>query len=174
MAGGVDVSPEPPIDVVTLLVGLAVLVGLVGIVVPVLPGSALIGVAVAVWASTHPSTGSWLVLAAVAVLLATGSVGTYVLTGRRVSAAGVPRRTLVIAGLVGIVGFFVVPVVGLLLGFVLALYALEHLRLRDPVAARDSAWVALRATGLGMLVELGLALLASATWLVAVLTGVGS
>ncbi len=96
------------------------------------------------------------------------------LTGRRVSAAGVPRRSLVVAGLVGIVGFFVVPVVGLLLGFVLGLYAMEHLRLRDPAAARESAWVALRATGLGMLVELGLALLASATWLVAVLTGVGA
>ena len=158
----------------TLLVGLAVLVGLVGIVVPVLPGSALIGLAVGVWAFTHPSTGSWVVLAVVATLLAVGWAGTYVLTGRRVSAAGVPRRSLVVAGLVGIVGFFVVPVVGLLLGFVLGLYAMEHLRLRDPAAARESAWVALRATGLGMLVELGLALLASATWLVAVLTGVGS
>lgn len=158
----------------TLLVGLAVLVGLVGIVVPVLPGSALIGVAVGVWAFTHPSPGSWVVLAAVGTLLAVGWAGTYVLTGRRVSAAGVPRRSLVVAGLVGIVGFFVVPVVGLLLGFVLGLYAMEHLRLRDPVAARDSAWVALRATGLGMLVELGLGLLASATWLVAVLTGVGA
>lgn len=150
------------------------LVGLVGIVVPVLPGSALIGGAVGVWAFTHPSPGSWVVLAAVGVLLAVGWAGTYVLTGRRVSAAGVPRRSLVVAGLVGIVGFFVVPVVGLLLGFVLGLYAMEHLRLRDPVAARDSAWVALRATGLGMLVELGLGLLASATWLVAVLTGVGA
>jgi uncharacterized protein YqgC (DUF456 family) len=159
---------------VTVLVGLAVLVGLVGVVVPVLPGSALIGLAVAAWAFTHPSTGSWVVLAVVAALLATGAVGTYVLTGRRVSAAGVPGRTLMVAGLVGIVGFFVVPVVGLLLGFVLGLYAMEHLRLRDPVAARDSAWVALRAVGLGMLVELGLALLAAATWLVAVLTGVGA
>lgn len=158
----------------TVLVGLAVLVGLVGIVVPVLPGSALIGLAVGVWAFTHPSTGSWLVLAAVLTLLAVGWAGTYVLTGRRVAAAGVPRRSLVVAGLVGIVGFFVVPVVGLLLGFVLGLYAMEHLRLRDSAAARESAWVALRATGLGMLVELGLALLASATWLVAVLTGVGA
>lgn len=157
----------------TPLVGLAVLVGPVGIVVPVLPGSALIGVAVGVWAFTHPSAGSWVVLAAVVTLLAIGWAGTYVLTGRRVSAAGVPRRSLVVAGLVGIVGFVVVPVVGLLLGFVLGLYTMEHLRLRDSAAARESAWVALRATGLGMLVELGLALLAAATWLVAVLTGVG-
>lgn len=158
----------------TPLVGLAVLVGLVGIVVPVLPGSALIGVAVGVWAFTHPSTGSWVVLAAVVTLLTIGWAGTYVLTGRRVSAAGVPRRSLVVAGLVGIVGFVVVPVVGLLLGFVLGLYTMEHLRLRDSAAARESTWIALRATGLGMLIELGLALLASATWLVAVLTGVGA
>ena len=41
---------------VDLLVGLAVLVGLVGIVVPVLPGSILILGAVLVWALAHATT----------------------------------------------------------------------------------------------------------------------
>lgn len=149
------------------------LVGLVGVVVPVLPGSLLIGTAVLVWAVARSSVGAWLVFTAVAVLLAAGSAGTYIIAGRRVSAAGVPQRSLVVAGLAGLVGFFVVPVVGLLVFFPLGLFAMEQLRLRDPVAARTSAWLALRATGLGMLVELGLALLASVTWLVAALAGVG-
>lgn len=116
---------------------------------------------------------AWAVFAVAALLLAAGAVVTYVVAGRKVSAAGVPARSLVVAGLVGIVGFVVVPVVGLLLAFPLGLFATEYLRLRDVARARDSAWVALKATGLGMILELGLALLAAGTWLVAVVAGVG-
>lgn len=159
-------------DVVVLLVGLAVLVGLVGVVVPVLPGSVLIGAAVLVWAILRGG-GAWPVFAVVAVLLAVGSVGSYLWTGRRVAASGVPQRSLVIAGLAGIVGFVLVPGVGLLLAFPGALFGLEYLRVRDTVAARDSAWLALKATGLGMLLELGLALAAATTWALAVAFGVG-
>lgn len=158
-------------DVVVLLVGLAVLVGLVGVVVPVLPGSVLIGAAVLAWAILRGG-GAWPVFAVVAVLLAVGSIGSYLWTGRRVAASGVPQRSLVIAGLAGIVGFVLVPGVGLLLAFPGALFGLEYLRVRDVVAARDSAWLALKATGLGMLLELGLALAAATTWALAVAFGV--
>ncbi len=158
---------------VTVLVGVAILAGLVGIVLPVLPGSLIIAVAVLVWALVAGEAAGWVVLGVVAVLLATGWSMTYVVTARRVSAAGVPRRTIVLAGLAGIVGFFVVPVVGLLLFFVGALYALEYHRLRETAQAWASAWLAVRATLLGLLVELGCALLAATTWLVAVIAGVG-
>jgi uncharacterized protein YqgC (DUF456 family) len=158
---------------VSQVVGLAIIVGLFGILVPGLPGSALIGAAVLVWAIDAEEGAAWVVFAIVAVLLIAGAAATWVLAGRRVTAAGVPRRSLVVAGVAGIVGFFVVPVVGLILFFPLALYGMEYLRLRDPRRARASAWAAMRATALGMLVELGLALLAAGTWLVAVLAGVG-
>ena len=156
-------------DVVSVLVGLAILVGLVGLVLPVLPGSLLIAVAVLVWALDTDRPAGWVVFVVVVVLLAVGKAATYVVTGRRVSASGVPQRSLVVAGLAGIVGFFVVPVVGLIVFFPLALYAMEHHRLRDAARARASAWLAIKASALGGLVELGMALVAAATWLVAVL-----
>lgn len=156
-----------------LLVGLAVLVGLVGVVVPVLPGSITIFVALLVWAIITSSTAGWVVLGVATVLLVAGWSATYVLTGRRVSAAGVPNRSIVLAGLAGIVGFFVVPVVGLLLFFVGALFGLERLRLQDPAAAWQSSWTAIKATALGLVIELGLALVAASVWLVAVIAGVG-
>jgi uncharacterized protein YqgC (DUF456 family) len=158
--------------VLQLLVGLAILIGLVGIVIPVLPGSILIGLAVLVWAIVTGTPAAWLVFASCAVLLATGATVTWIITTRHTRAAGVPQRSLVIAGLAGIVGFFVVPVVGLLLFFPAGLFVAEYLRQRDSTLAWRSAMVALKATGLGMLLELGLALLASAVWLVAVLSGV--
>lgn len=161
-------------DLVTQLVGLAILVGLVGIVLPVLPGSLIIAAAVLVWALDTEEPAAWVVFAVVVLLLAAGSIATYVIAGRRVSASGVPRRSLVVAGLAGIVGFFLIPVIGLLIFFPLGLYAMEYLRLGDPRGARNSAAVAIRATALGMLVELGLALAAAGTWLVAVtIAGVG-
>jgi uncharacterized protein YqgC (DUF456 family) len=153
-------------DLVTLGVGLAILVGLVGIVLPVLPGSAIIAAAVLVWA-LDTGGAAWAVLAAVVVLLAIGWSATYVVPGRTVAASGVPRSTLVLAGLAGLVGFFVVPVVGLVLFFAGALYLLELRRLQDSRAAWASSWLAIRMTALGMLLELGFALLAAATWLVA-------
>lgn len=160
-------------SVVEIIVAVGVLVGLVGIVAPVLPGSLLIALSVLLWALDARTTGAWVVLAVVVVLLATGNVGTYVLTGRRVAAAGVPRRSIVLAGLAGIVGFFVIPVLGLFLFFAAGLLAAEYARLRDLDRARSTAWVALRATALGLLIELTLALVAATTWFVAVLRGVG-
>jgi uncharacterized protein YqgC (DUF456 family) len=158
--------------VLQLLVGLAILIGLVGIVIPVLPGSILIGLAVLVWAVVTGTTAAWLVFAVCAVLLAAGTTVTVIITARHTRAAGVPQSSLVVAGLAGIVGFFVVPVIGLLLFFPAGLYVAEYTRLRDRALAWRSTKVALRATGIGMLSELGLALLAAAVWLVAVLSGV--
>lgn len=156
-------------DLVAIGVGLAVLVGLVGIVLPVLPGSLIIAGAVLVWAI---DTGgwAWAVLAVVVVLLAVGWSASYLVPGRKVATSGVPRSTFVVAGLAGLVGFFVLPLVGLFVFFPAGLYLMEYRRLRDRSAAWASAWLAIRMTALGMLIELSLALVAAATWLVAELT----
>lgn len=156
--------------VTELLVGLAIVVGLVGIVVPVLPGSILILVAIVVWASESPSTTAWVTTGVAAGLLVVGAVVKYTVPRRALRAGGVPNRSIVSGGLLGIVGFFVIPVVGLFVGFVLGVYLAEVRR-----TGREEAWpstrAALRATGLSILIELVAALLATSVWLVgAVLT----
>jgi len=147
-----------------LVVGLAVLVGLVGILVPVLPGTILILGAVLLWAVESASAEGWVVFALVTTFLVIGGVVKYALPGRGLQAAGVPNSTLLLGGLLGIVGFFVVPVVGLLLGFVLGVYLAELVRV-----GRERAWpstkAALRAAGLSVLIELAAGLLAACTWL---------
>lgn len=137
--------------------------------IPVLPGSLLIGGAVLVWAIATGTGTGWAVFAGVAALLALAATATYLVATRKTRAAGVPTTSLVGAGIAGIVGFFVVPVIGLLLFFPIGLLAMEFLRLRDLGAAGSSALVALKAVGLGMVLELGLALLAAGLWLTAVL-----
>lgn len=157
---------------VEILVGIAILVGLVGIVVPVLPGSILIGAAVVVWAAFTGTPAAWLIAAICLLLVGAGTALTWYFTAKHTRAAGVPNGTLAIAGLAGIVGFFVVPVIGLLLFFLAGLFLAEYVRLHDPRQALGSALAALRGTGLGLLAELTLALLASGLWLGAVISGV--
>ena len=154
-------------DLTDLLCALVIAVGLVGVLVPVLPGSAMVGAAVLVWALVQGGAGAWGTFA-VAVLLAAGAVVKYVVPARRLDAAGVPRSTLLAGGLAGVVDFFVVPVLGLPLGFVLGVHVAEVRRVGSR-AARFSTRHALAAAGLSLLVELGAALLAAGTWLVAAL-----
>jgi uncharacterized protein len=152
-----------------LLVGLVILVGLVGAVVQVIPGALLVLGAVVVWAAVEGTGLAWAVAALAVVATGVAAVVKYLVAGRHLQRAGVPSRTLVLGGLVGIVGFFVLPVVGLPLGFVLAVYGLELHRLRDRRRAWRATVAALQATGITILVELAGALVAAGAWLLTVL-----
>ena len=146
-----------------LLVALACVVGIAGTIVPVLPGTLVVGAAILVWAVAEGGA-AWLVAGIAVAVLAVGTAVKYLVPGRRLAAAGVPGRTLLAGGLVGVVGFFVVPVVGLPLGFIGGIYLAELLRLRDPAQAWPSTWHAMKAAGLSMLIELAAALLATSVW----------
>ncbi len=151
-----------------LLVGLVVAVGLVGILVPLMPGSVLVAAAVLVWALVLARPAGWVVLAVVLALVGLGTVVKYAVPGRRLAGRGVPGRTLVAGGAAGVAGFFVLPVVGLPLGFVGGVYLAERLRV-GPGRARASTTAAVRAVGLSLLIELVAGLLAALTWLVGAL-----
>jgi uncharacterized protein len=152
-----------------LLVGVVILAGLVGVVVQVLPGSLLVLGAVLVWAAVEGTGVAWAVGIVAVAATAVAWVVKYLVAGRHLKNAGVPNSTLVWGGLAGIVGFFVIPVVGLFVGFVVAVYLAEVARLRDRRRAWRATVAALTATGITILIELGGALIASGVWLVAVL-----
>lgn len=154
-------------DDITLICGFAIFVGLVGTVLPILPGGVLIAVAVLVWALVVQTVVGWVVLAAVVLLITAGAVLKYFTAGKRMVSSGVPNMSLVAGGLLGIVGFFVIPVIGLFIGFVLGVYAAERRRL-GPTAAAPATRQALSAVGLSILIELTASLLAVATWVVGV------
>src|SRR4051794_1587770 len=150
---GICLSAERllPMVFLDLLVALVIAVGLVGVLVPMLPGSALVLGAILVWAVAVSESGGWLVAGIAAALLAAGVVVKYLVPGRRLQRSGIPNRTLLIGGALAIVGFFVIPVVGLPVGFVAGIYLAEVDRL-----GRERAWPAtleaLKAVGLGILI----------------------
>ena len=138
---------------ITVVAALLVLVGLVGILVPVLPGPVLILAGIAVWAvpATTPSAGRcW---ASPSPSSPPARCSSTCSQDAGCATPGFPGRTLVAGGLLGIVGFFVVPVVGLLLGFVLGVYLAELARV-GRARAWPSARHALTAVGWSILIEL--------------------
>jgi uncharacterized protein YqgC (DUF456 family) len=163
----VDVNdPGPTAD---LLAGVVVLLGLVGIVVPVLPGTLLVAVALLGWAAYVGEPRGWVLVGLGLVVLAAGAVLKYLLAGRHLRGHGVPTSTLVLGGLAGIVGFFVVPVIGLPLGFVAGTYAAE-LRRVGSAQAWPATVAALKAVGIALLVELVAGFTAAGLWLAGALT----
>lgn len=149
-----------------VLCALLIVLGLAGIVLPILPGgSALVGAAVLLWAWAGPATATaWLVFGIAAVLLIVGFITKYAVPGRGLKAAGIPLSTQLLGAALGIVGFFVVPVVGLLLGFMLGVYLAEVRRV-GPGAAGRSTKLALKAAAASILIDLAAALLATAVWI---------
>jgi uncharacterized protein YqgC (DUF456 family) len=148
-------------------VAIAILVGLIGILVPILPGSVLILGAILVWALEVQESSAWAVFAVAATWLVVGSVVKYAVPGRHLKRAGIPARTQWTGAAFAVVGFFVVPVVGILLGFVLGVYVAERQRV-GAARAWPSTKHALSAVGLSILIELAAGVMATLCWVVGV------
>ncbi len=106
---------------------------------------------------------AWTVFAVATALIVVGAVVKYVVPGRRLQVAGIPASTQWFGVLLGVVGFFVVPVVGLFIGFVLGVY-LAELRRVGSAEAWPSTVHSLKAVGLSILIELVAALAATWVW----------
>src|SRR3954468_13889234 len=92
-------------------IGLIMLAGLAGVVVPVLPGLLLLWAAALVWTLAEDGYGRWVVLAIVTALCAAGSLAAYVVPGRALKDQGAPAATMLAGAAGAVVGFFVIPVV---------------------------------------------------------------
>ena len=152
---------------VDLLTALAIAIGLAGILAPILPGTLLILVAMLVWALSVDQPTGWVVFAVATTVIAAGAVIKFAIPGKHMSRAGVSNSTLLIGAALGIVGFFVIPVIGLILGFVLGVYVAEVRRVGEG-AARRTTVTALRAVGLSILIELVAGLVAATVFVVGV------
>ncbi|MCV7278795.1 DUF456 domain-containing protein [Mycolicibacterium flavescens] len=147
-----------------VLVALAIAVGIVGIVVPILPGTLLVFAAIAVWAVVENNTTAWVTLGVVTALLGAAAFVKYTWPVRRMREADVRTRSLVAGAVLGVIGFFVVPVLGLAIGFVGGIYLAELAYRRDQRIAWVSTKHALKGVALSVGVELAGALLATVVW----------
>ncbi|PSM42849.1 DUF456 domain-containing protein [Streptomyces dioscori] len=154
-----------------LLVGVVLLLGLSGVLVPGAPGSWLVWAAVLWWAFEDPRALSWGVLVGATAVLLVARVIRWWLPPRRLRASGATPRMAVYAGVGALLGFFVVPVLGAIPGYVGGAYLSERLRLGGHGDALASTRRVMRQGGTSVLVELFACLLIAGAWLGAVIWG---
>src|SRR5262245_28095885 len=121
-----------------VFIAVIIVVGLIGVVVPVLPGLWLSWLGVLIWSLFESNTVGWVVLVAATALLALSQVVKYLIPSRRMREAGVPWASTALGGILGIVGFFAIPVIGLFIGLPLGVYRCERGRRRAHSRGPDS------------------------------------
>ncbi|WP_424211200.1 DUF456 domain-containing protein [Streptomyces sp. BI20] len=150
---------------ILVLVGLVLLLGVVGVLIPGVPGTWLVWAALAWWSLRERTAAAWGLLVGATVLLLVVQVVMWLLPARRFRGTPITRRMAAWAGAGALLGFVLLPVVGALPGFVGGVYAHERLRLGRHGDAVASTRVAMRAAGTSVLVELFACLLIAAGWI---------
>lgn len=152
--------------IVSVITGVLLVVGALGTVFPILPGSILVITGLLIWAVGVGGPVGWTVFGIGLLLSGTGMAASTVLTGRRLKQRQIPNRSILIGAVLGVIGAFVIPVVGLFVGFLVGLYGSEWHRLGDPRQAWQASVVAMKSVGLGMLIEFGCAGAAITVWVI--------
>jgi uncharacterized protein YqgC (DUF456 family) len=156
--------------VVTTVAGLLLAVAAIGTVYPVLPGSVLAIITLIAWAWIMGSSAAWTAAAIASCIVGAGWAASAVLTGRKLKQQQIPKRSIAVAMVSAVVGMFLIPVVGLFVGFGGGLLVSEYMRRRDFRSALRSSVETLKATGIGVLVEFGMVCLAGSVWMIGVIT----
>ncbi|MFC7492119.1 MULTISPECIES: DUF456 domain-containing protein [unclassified Knoellia] len=146
-----------------------IFVGIVGIVVPVVPGLLLAVLGVLLWAYETGGSTAWTFFAVCLAIYLAGVVIQFLVPGRRLREQGVKTTTLLLAVVLGVVGMFVIPVIGFIIGFVLGIFLVEQSRSRDRAQAWARTKSAVRAVITSMGIELCAGLLIAVTWVIGVL-----
>lgn len=155
--------------IATVVAGLLLVVAAIGTIIPVLPGSLLALLTLLGWAWTLDGTPSWVMGAIAMALVLIGWSASLVLTGRKLKERKVPGRSVLVGGVFAVVGMFVIPIVGFVLGFALGLFLSELQRRANAAEAWSASIAALKATGIGILIEFCCACLAGSMWAIGVI-----
>ncbi len=150
-----------------VLVAIACLIGIVGTVVPVLPGTLLCGAAILVWGIAEGGHAWWFTIGAL-IIITIGVVLKYAIPGKRMKASGVPWWVMFVGAVAGIVGFFLIPIVGLFIGFLLGVYVAEIARLKSITNAWPTTVEAMKAVGISTMIDFASAVFATAIWVAGV------
>lgn len=155
---------------VTIIAGVAILAGLVGTIVPAFPGIIVAWVAIVIFGFAVGFTPFGIAAMLVISLL---TVVNYLIMVRipkqEAEARGASRWSTVLGGIGALVGFFVIPVIGFIIGGVVGVYASEYYRTKETGQAWHATKGVLIGLGKSAAVQLGIGLTIGAIWFVWVL-----
>ena len=160
------------VDGIVVLVALAMAVGIVGTVVPLVPGLLLVwGAALGYGIAAGFGSVGMVAFAAITALALAGAAAGWVVPQRVAGKAGASRMSMLAAASGAVIGFFVIPVVGLPVGGLAGMYLAELQRTADTATAWRTTRATLVALGVAALVQLGVGLAMAAVWVLWVILG---
>ncbi|MEM9130915.1 MAG: DUF456 domain-containing protein [Actinomycetota bacterium] len=149
----------------TIVIGLVMVVGVLGTVVPFLPGVMLIWLAAVVYGFLVGFSPIGIAVLVVLTLLVAASVIKSVVVPRRAAEGhDVSRWSQLVAVLGAVVGFFVIPIVGVVIGALIGLFVAEYVHHREAGEAWGSTVAVAKGFGLSALIEIGIAVFMTAVW----------
>jgi uncharacterized protein len=157
---------------INIVAGVLIFLGIAGVLIPVIPGVLLSWLGVLLWAIFGGGTAStrWIFFVIVTMFALIGVVAKYAWPHARLRRAGMPTSSILAGVVLGIVGFFVIPFVGLPLGFVLGVYLAEGVRNADFAGQTwKSVASATFAVALALMIELFVAMTIAVTWVIGLL-----
>lgn len=153
-----------------LLIAVLMAIGLAGVLVPFLPGLPIIwGAALLYGIVTEFGSVGVTAMIAITALAAVGIAASLILPDRAGVAAGASRATRLFAGLLGLVGFFVIPVIGFPLGACTGVLIAQYRETDDWDSAVRSTVAVLKGFGVGLIAELAAGTAMALVWVAWVL-----
>ena len=150
-----------------VVVAVVMVIGVAGTVLPILPGLWVIWfAAVAYGILAGVTTGGWFAMALITALAITGTASAFYLPQRAASSVGVPWWGQLVAIGFAVAGFFVVPIVGVPLGFAVGILVATIVRERRIAGALGATWATLKSMLLASGVQFAVGLMMMAVWVV--------
>lgn len=142
----------------------AMLVGLVGLLIPIYPGLLIIWLAALIYGIVHGfSTLGFIILGVMTLFLVGGEIVDNLMMAAGARGSNVPWKNILLAMLAALLLTFLHPLAGLV-GAPLTLYLLEFNRLRDKNKALQAVRGLLIGWGLGFATRFGIGLLMILLW----------
>ena len=146
------------------------LVGLIGLIIPVFPGLTVMWLAALIYAIIQSASGlmgwvDWLLFAIITLLMIGGNIVDNLIIASKMRGHEIPWRSIILCYIVGIlVSLILTPLAGLIAS-PLSLLGLEYLRLRDKKLAFESAKVFMIGWGAAFAARLGVGILMIIFWM---------
>ena len=155
-----------------VLVAIVMVIGVGGTVLPILPGLWLIWAAALAY-GLFGGLGAvgWVAMALITGLAAAGTASGVYLPQRTAASIGVPWWGQLTALVCAVAGFFIVPVVGAPLGFVVGILLVTLARERHVRGAVEATWGTLKALLLASGLQFAVGLAMVAVWVLWVWLG---
>lgn len=155
----------------TLVVGVVLVIGLCGVVLPVVPGLVLMWAAALFYGFAVGWTTTGVAVMVLLSVLVIAGIVTGILVPQKAAAESGASGMAQLGGLVGaIVGFFVIPVFGVIVGALAGLLIVEYVRNDDLAMAWTATKGTARGFGLSILIDLALGMAMLVLWSIWALT----